>query len=108
MAAWRRWLKLVGFPLPAHQIFIDEIGIAAQSGAFSHPSKGDWGTRYIASIQSNWYLAACTFARQVDAAGFFVWTVEIGQPGSSTLPGPMDVQPGAAAAVRQCFRLLTH
>jgi hypothetical protein len=56
---------------------IQEVGIAAGSGAYQHPAAfADVGSTLIPSIQINWFAAACDAAKSLGLPGIYYWDVD--------------------------------
>jgi len=95
--------------LPSGSV-LSEVGIAAQSGAYSHPWELGSNTAPIEpQIQANWFSAQCQAVTIDHLGGIYFWPVYFGQ--SLTVPDKADgptawaATPGATA-IAKCFAAL--
>jgi hypothetical protein len=75
-SAWTQWLHNRSTTTLTKTV-LQEVGIAANSGAYAHPAL--WataGAKIIPSIQINWFAAACESARTLRMAGIYFWDVD--------------------------------
>jgi hypothetical protein len=97
LAYWARSLPLGSV--------LSEVGISAQSGAYTHPWKTGSRTAQIKpQIQVNWFSAACQAVMQDHLGGLYFWPLYFGQslPDSRDGPTAWAATPGAAA-IAKCF-----
>jgi hypothetical protein len=74
--AWEDWLEHRSDSVLEDTV-LQEIGIAASSGAYYHPAAfAKAGPDIIDSIQINWFTAACDAARSLDMPGIYFWDVD--------------------------------
>ena len=104
-AAWSRWAR----PLPKGTV-LSEVGIAALSGAYSHPyESGPASTALTPQIQATWFSGACRAVAIDNLGGLYFWSVNFGQslttPAGASEPAAFTDTPGAAA-IAQCFTSL--
>jgi len=102
---WDSWLKRQELPLPTDKIYITEVGIAAQSKAYTYPQKSDWGTPIVPSIQTNWFDAACTFFKTNKFLGIYFFATNLleGPQTQATGGYPSDFQGSTNLAISKCF-----
>jgi hypothetical protein len=91
---------------------IDEIGIAAQDGAYQQPYKGQLLPEstypFNQKIQVNWFSAACSFMKQHKMRGIYFWGPWLSTSAGAMLTAPnpnkpSNIQPLAKTAIRHCF-----
>jgi hypothetical protein len=106
LRGWNGWLKKLPPPAPLGRIYMLEVGIAAQSRAYSFPQKADWGTPILPQIQANWFTAACNFSKSHGFRSIYFWSTSlIAGPQTHKIGGlPTDFQGAANTAIRACFR----
>ncbi len=102
------WGKLLGsdlMPVNTNQIYLAEIGIAAQAHAYTYPSKTNWGTPIIPAIQQKWFQAACNFYHLHHFLGIYFWSINFSKgPQTRTIGGqPSDFQGLGTAVIKSCF-----
>jgi len=109
-AEWRKWIKRNAGSRP-RQLVLDEVGIAAQDGAFRHP--GSWGNtraKLNLSVQTRWFAAVCDAIAAEGIGGVYFWYVRMHHNPGSENPGQADrltfVDRPAEGAVRDCFARL--
>jgi hypothetical protein len=70
-------LTTPGFPLQPADTTLEELWIAAMSGAYRHPNDYEYppGTRIERSIQANWFTAACNAFWHFHMPGIYFWAV---------------------------------
>ena len=94
------------------KVTIDEIGIAAQDGAYGQPYKGQLTPtsvyKFNQTIQVNWFTAACSFMKQHRMKGIYYWGPWLSTNNGSMLTKanpnrPSNIQPLAQRAIRRCF-----
>lgn len=111
---WNAILPTMQYHIPNLKLTtIDEIGIAAQDGAYSVPAEGSLlplaSHPFNQSIQENWFTAACEFMKQHDMLGIFYWSPESFTTDHGAMPNvpdpthPAYMQPKAQSAVKTCF-----
>ena len=89
---------------------LSEVGIAAQSGAYTHPWEVGSKTAPIKpQIQANWFSAECQAAAEDHLGGIYFWPLYFGQ--SLTVPDRADgptawVATLGAKAIASCFSAL--
>jgi hypothetical protein len=93
-------------------VTIDEIGIAAQDGAYAQSYKGvltpTSSYPFNQKIQVNWFTAACSFMKQHRMRGIYYWGPWLSSNAGSMLKTPnpakpSNIQPLAQAAIKRCF-----
>jgi hypothetical protein len=88
---------------------IDEIGLAAQDGAYQLPYKGAIPTStFNPLVQANWFTAACRFMKQHTMKGIYFWGQWLSQndgsfPTTPTAASPTQIQPAGQLAIQKCF-----
>ncbi len=94
------------------KVTIDEIGIAAQDGAYGQPYKGRLTPtsvyKFNQMIQVNWFTAACSFMKEHRMKGIYYWGPWLSTSNGSMLAKPnpnkpSNIQPLAQRAIRRCF-----
>jgi hypothetical protein len=94
------------------KVTIDEIGIAAQDGAYQQSYKGQLTPTstypFNQTIQVNWFTAACTFMKEHHLKGIYYWGPWLAASYGAMLSKPdankpSDIQPQAGSAIRRCF-----
>jgi hypothetical protein len=94
------------------KVTIDEIGIAAQDGAYGQPYKGQLTPtstyKFNQTIQVNWFTAACSFMKQHKMKGIYYWGPWLATSNGAMLSKPnpnkpSNIQPLAQSALRRCF-----
>jgi hypothetical protein len=103
-SAWTSFLRSRSTTTLEHTV-IQEIGIAATSGAYKKPYL--WGTSTVdiqPQIQRNWFTAACQSAKTLKMAGIYFWSVD----SNATLAGAPTAPSGSFmdrsdAAIKGCF-----
>jgi hypothetical protein len=103
---WNAWLQRFPIRARAALTYIDEVGIAAQSHAYTHPSLHNWSTPIIPVIQSKWFQAACVFYRQHNFRGLYFWSINMTTgPQLNYIGGtPIDFQGLTAPVIKTCFK----
>jgi hypothetical protein len=95
-----------------NKVTIDEIGIAAQDGAYAQPYKGQLvptsSYPFNQTIQVNWFSAACSFMKQHKMKGIYYWGPWMSTNAGAMLTAPnpnkpSNIQPQAQAAIKRCF-----
>ena len=102
--AWRGYLS--NRPLVVRQqTVIQEIGIAAQSGAYKKPYVwGDSKTPVNVLIQRNWFTAACQSAKSEGLRGIYFWSVDGNADPASAAPSPSGSFIGRSDdVIKECF-----
>jgi hypothetical protein len=107
LAGWNANLKKHRFPNAQNATTLTEVGIAAQDGAYTNPNRPQIGsnTPIDPVIQTNWFTAACEFARQHSLVGIYFWRLDIGSS-LNQLPTPSDPTLFATSTVSEikaCF-----
>ncbi len=91
---------------------IDEIGIAAQDGAYASSSAGvllpPADHPFNQQVQANWFTAACDFMKQHKMRGIYFWgswlAVNAGSLPTAPVPTkPSEIQPAGQSAIATCF-----
>lgn len=89
---------------------LNEVGIAAQPGAYFKPYQVRWpGRPLVPAIQSRWFRAACNAIAGGRLGGIYFWALGFGQP--LNVP-PSTADPGSfvdgrgAVAISKCFMRL--
>jgi hypothetical protein len=74
-AAWKKWL--LKRPQGLERTTIQEIGIAAVTGAYKLPASwpGD-GQTVTPQVQIRWFAGACAAAKSLHLAGIYFWTLD--------------------------------
>jgi hypothetical protein len=111
-AKWSALTLKPYYALPTTPSTIQEVGIAAQDGAYAKPSTFALPlTKYPfdQNIQANWFTAACTFMKSHHMRGIYFWGKYLGWDQGSLLKQPepqrtSDFQPAAQQAIKRCFR----
>jgi hypothetical protein len=107
LAAWNANLKAHPFPHAPSATTITEVGIAAQDGAYKNPNRTRIGTNtpIDARIQTNWFTAACKFAKQHAVAGLYFWRLNLGANPNQrpTRSNPTLFAATSVAEMRTCF-----
>ena len=104
-SAWNAYLSHVNQQVLSSTV-IDEVGIAAQQGAFSAPYQTSFNTPIDVQVQSNWFAAACQFFRQHKMAGIYYWSVDLNNNPSTAKPtndSPTSFIGRGDTAIKQCF-----
>lgn len=105
---WNDWLDHLPASVNVNSMTLSEVGIAAQSGAYTMPySLGNPKVPINPSIQQRWFTAACQVMEQRGMPGIFFWSVNFGD-----VPGTFDWEHAApnsivgrgSVAVQACFR----
>lgn len=74
--AWEDWLENRSSSVLQNTV-IQEVGIAAGSGAYQHPAAfGEVGSTLIPAIQIDWFAAACDAAKSLGLPGIYYWDVD--------------------------------
>jgi hypothetical protein len=101
--AWEAYLSRVPGPV-LERTAIDEVGIPAEDGEYSHP--WDWPGRGAPDdeIQARWFAAACAAAAAERMRGIWFWNAAIeddpAEPPTSAVS--FEGRPTAEAAIRAC------
>jgi hypothetical protein len=114
LKAWNDLLKDSGrYGIPSiSDASIDEVGIAAQDGAYAYPTQAVLEPvseyPFNQQIQANWFTAACSFMKQHGMNGIYFWGSFLTADGGSlpTSPDPQmptAIQPSAAQSIARCF-----
>ena len=108
-AALDGWLSRAGdISFPA--VLLQEAGIAAQPGAYTHPNTWTRSPARDMQLQANWYRAVCDVERSHHMAGLYFWDIDFNQnivrPNPVTDPPLSFVGRPGAAAIRACFDAL--
>jgi hypothetical protein len=105
-AAWDFWWSTLPHSIKPSKVVIDELGIAAQNGAYQVPYNTDFtGEPINTVIQTNWFAAACQAVQQFHIAGIYFWNVDFGNPTEITSPSSI-VERAGAQGIRKCFSSL--
>lgn len=75
-SAWERWLRNRSSTVLRRTV-IQEVGIAAVSGAYAAPAR--WskaGDKIDVPIQAKWFTAACQSAKTLHLRGIYFWNVD--------------------------------
>jgi hypothetical protein len=109
---WTAELKKASYAVPnIGATTIDEVGIAAQNGAYAVPFESSLPLAthpFNQTIQANWFTAACTFMKQHHMRGIYYWGAWVGINAGALLKKPnsaypTNLQPAAQAAIKKCF-----
>lgn len=112
-AQWNTYLRTwAKYKLPKVTTdVIDEIGIAAQEGAYQQPYTGSFPLTthpFNQQIQATWFAAACAFMKKNHLQGIYYWgpwaTSSNGK--LATVPDekhPSFLQPATQRAIAACF-----
>jgi hypothetical protein len=105
LAGWRVWLKRYPIQAAKSKTYIDEVGIASQSHAYTHPSLHSWGTPIIPSIQSKWFQAACDFFNEYKFRSLYFWSTSLNEGPQLARTGgtPQDFQGLSPPVIKKCF-----
>jgi len=90
---------------------IDEIGIAAQDGAYGKPSSGSLPAAthpFNQTVQARWFTAACRFMKEHRMQGIYYWGQWMAAFDGHLLTAPSPkhpsfLQPASQLAIRACF-----
>ena len=111
LAAWNKLFK-TSDPLSwISSVSDDEVGIPAQDNAYKSPSANVFplsSNPFNQSIQTNWFSAACSFAKAHRMTGIYFWgsimTWNHGALPGAPLPSQSgQVQPKSQKAIKSCF-----
>jgi hypothetical protein len=104
-AGWNAHLKELPLPVPDADAVMQEVGIAAQDGAYAAPEKLNWNTKYVPKIQANWFDAACDFFNSHHVKGIYFYSITFNRgPQKRALGGqPTDFQGLGTSAIKSCF-----
>jgi hypothetical protein len=84
---------------------VQEVGIAAASGAYAHPAL--WATageKVVPAIQINWFAAACQSARALHMAGIYFWDVDsYADPANAAGADAGSIIGRGDQAIKACF-----
>lgn len=107
-AALRR--SILAMPKPLRNVMVaQEVGIAAENGAYRHP--WNWGSQTSApvnpTIQVNWFKAACRAVEQTGLKGLYFWMLDSSMDPTQITPSTEGTagfvgRPGEKA-IEQCF-----
>jgi hypothetical protein len=114
LAQWNHLLTTrTYYKVPAlSTVTIDEIGIAAQDGAYEQSYQGELSPLsaypFNQTIQINWFTAACSFMKQHKMKGIYFWGPWLANSDGAMLTKPdaakaSDIQPKAATEIKRCF-----
>ncbi|MEU6035702.1 hypothetical protein ABZ801_09845 [Actinomadura sp. NPDC047616] len=105
---WKNWLDGMHDGRPS-RILLSEVGIAAQTGAYSAP--GDWVNRRRVdqTMQARWYTAVCWVVRKNNMRGLYWWMVDFDTDPANADPErsarlSFAGRPKTEQAIRTCFR----
>lgn len=110
-AAWEDWFSSIRHRVDYRELVLDEVGIAAQQGAYRQPYQ--WGASSLpldTTVQERWMTAAGRFARRHKVAGIYFWKLSLHTDPQH--PEVTDSDRGefagrpAADAIRTCFQRL--
>ncbi len=102
--AMNNWWESVPRRIHIHQVVIDEVGLAAQNGAYKVPYSTNLQTPTNLNVQARWFTAICDVAKTQRLSGLYFWNVPFG--------GNLSVGSGEAVsiigrpsseAIRNCF-----
>lgn len=110
LAGWDAVLKTIPI-LSISNTTIDEVGIAAQTGAYQIPAAGYFPISvypFNQTIQVNWITTACAFMKEHQMKGIYFWgpLLAVNGGGLLTSPNPNqsgNLQPQAQTAIKNCF-----
>lgn len=105
-AAWTSFLDQVPASV-LRRTAIDEIGIPAEVGAYTHPwAWNNQHGRQDDQVQARWFEAACAAAVAAHMRGIFFWNVNLvddpQHPFASLVK--FEARPASEAAIRNCGR----
>jgi hypothetical protein len=110
-AAWEDWFSSIRHRIDYRELVLDEVGIAAEQGAYRHPYQ--WGTGSLplsTTVQERWMTAAGRFARRHKLAGIYYWKLSFHadprHPEITNSDRGEFIGRPAADAVRACFQQL--
>jgi len=112
LSLWNSLLSTARYAVPSiAKTTIDEIGIPAQSGAYSSPYNFSLPLSkypFNQTVQVNWFTAACAFMKSHHMKGIYYWGPFLSNNSGSMLryPNPgrtSDIQPAAQLAIKKCF-----
>jgi hypothetical protein len=105
LAGWNSWLTRIRFQTPLRDIYIVEVGIAAQGGAYTHPSLANFHTPIIPAVQSKWFQAACEFFREHKFRSLYFYSTSLtAGPQLKQIGGvPQDFQGMSPPVIKSCF-----
>jgi hypothetical protein len=105
LAGWNAWLKQYPVGAALTKTYITEVGLAAESDAYTHPSYVNWNTPIIPSIQSKWFQAACEFFNQHKFKGLWFFSTSLNEgPQKAAIGGKAwDFQGLSLPVIKKCF-----
>lgn len=111
-AAWEDWFSGIRHSVDYRELVLDEVGIAAEQGAYRHPYQ--WGTSSLplsTTVQERWVTAAGRFARRHKLAGIYFWKLSLHTDPqhpeiTNSDRGEFAGRP-AADSIRACFQQLS-
>lgn len=112
VSKWAKILTQTDYKLPVVKgTTIQEIGIAAQDGAYAAPYSYALPLAkypFNQTIQANWFTAACTFVKSHHMGGIYYWGPWMGTNEGRLLKSPDtkspgNIQPSAQKAIKKCF-----
>lgn len=87
---------------------IEELGIAATSGAYADPNNFVYlkGQRIVRKVQTDWFAGACDAAQRLHLAGLYYWSIDFntftpGENSSNQLYNWLGTP--TATAIQTCF-----
>lgn len=102
--AWENWLEHRSSSVLQNTV-IQEVGIAAASGAYHHPAAfAKHGKTLTTSIQVDWFDAACDAARSLDMSGVYFWDVDsFAEPSQGATSDAGSFIGRGDQAIKACF-----
>lgn len=113
LSDWNSLLALHSYGIPhIAQASIDEVGIAAQVGAYANSNESAFPLSthpFDQQIQVNWFTTACQFAKTHKMRAIYFWGPWLTANGGAMLSAPdpskpSNIQPATQAAIRSCFK----
>ena len=106
--AWNKWWNTLPKNINISKTVIDEVGIAAQNGAYKEPYVLSIAGKPLNSkIQVNWFTAACNTVLKYHLAGIYFWDISLNEsPKISSSVTSFVGQPGETE-IRSCFSVLS-
>ncbi len=113
LTMWNALLTKHSYSIPRISLAtIDEIGIAAQDGAYLASWKSSFPLSthpFDVQIQVRWFTAACSFMKKHAMRGIYFWGswLMANNGGMLTTPNPAkpsNIQPATQTAIKSCFK----
>ncbi len=108
-SSWEAYINPMANRINLSKIVLSEVGIAAQSGAYSAPFNQSLGNNVALNplVQENWFTAACNIFQAYKMEGIYFWAIDLNQNPFGPNPnswGPMSFIGRGDQSIKQCFK----